>query len=774
MPADPSTDIPCSQYENTSVFCATNVKRKRPSIFSQDFQSAPHSSSYRGVSETGNRYQARIRLNGNQVLLGTYENEVEAAAAHDWQARKLGIQPNFDTKAEANRLVSLQVKKTRVKPRPRSGFYGVSKNGRRWMAALNISAKFTHVGTFDTKEEAALAYDRAARARSLMRGTSSFNYATIEAAEQAAAEARKHFVPLTSLRNKPASGYSGVSARGNRWVAQMRVNGKDIHIGTFDDAEDASAAHAKKLDERMRVANEKDAPEGRVIVTIQKLKGLVGRRVRSDFGLFSNMREGTVMKFDHRKQKIVVMYDDGSELHLSEGDFYQSCVLLDVCRSNAKRESRSAASPALKPAMGYPAQRQNAWVGSPTGNHLENHVMQMDAAKPSITQSVELVTLLGGEAKVLKRLKRNEDDKGGTLGRERAMPALRAFEGLGVHQQPQHHLQHRHQHCHHRQQRQHQQHHNCQHQHQQQHPHRHNHLERQLWELHKAIRLKRQPWQQEEPLGSRLGQQLPLPSLPQHLPSVLVPPLEYAPDGQQHHTAQQYISPNMQQQLHQQLVRQCYPFREVQQPLQQQPLQQLPLQQQPLQQPLQQLHQQQQLQQQQQHHHHHQHHQYAHASVLNTMMAEHDATVEAKAAEHHYAAIETIKEVHASTHDAAIETMKEVHASTHDTAIETIKEVHASTLVAREEKQQEHQQNQHQQFQLLHAWMQQGILRAGSNTNQVFTNAAMPVAEERPPTEGRLSPKESSHQLLTMLLMQQQGVPPIPVHGQDRVSMSTA
>ena len=39
------------------------------------------------------------------------------------------------------------------------------------------------------------------------------------------------------------SGYTGVRIRRSRWVAEIRVNGKKIHLGYFDNAEDAYKAY---------------------------------------------------------------------------------------------------------------------------------------------------------------------------------------------------------------------------------------------------------------------------------------------------------------------------------------------------------------------------------------------------------------------------------------------------------------------------------------------------------------------------------------------------
>jgi hypothetical protein len=79
--------------------------------------------------------------------------------------------------------------------RPPSGFYGVRTNGRnknRHEATITRNGKTCALGTFGTKEEAALVYDRQARETigTNPQSTLSLNYETIAAAEEAATQAQ--------------------------------------------------------------------------------------------------------------------------------------------------------------------------------------------------------------------------------------------------------------------------------------------------------------------------------------------------------------------------------------------------------------------------------------------------------------------------------------------------------------------------------------------------------------------------------------------------------
>jgi hypothetical protein len=129
------------------------------------------------------------------------------------------------------------------KPRPSSGFYGVSDayDRKRWRARLYHGGTMQNLGIFGTKQEAALAYDRAAREHG--EGKKPLKYESIEAAEDAAAQVCAGLKSSQPRKPRPPSGFHGVSASGKRWAAQICYNSKQHRLGTFYTKQDAALAY---------------------------------------------------------------------------------------------------------------------------------------------------------------------------------------------------------------------------------------------------------------------------------------------------------------------------------------------------------------------------------------------------------------------------------------------------------------------------------------------------------------------------------------------------
>jgi hypothetical protein len=124
---------------------------------------------YRGVTaeEQGTRYTARVSRNGAQVRIGTFGTAEEAALAYarsaEAQAIAAKLRPPPLTAEEA--LAAAEREGLTLKQsRNAGGYRGVTaeEQGTRYAANVWRNGAKVRIGTFDTAEEAALAYARSA------------------------------------------------------------------------------------------------------------------------------------------------------------------------------------------------------------------------------------------------------------------------------------------------------------------------------------------------------------------------------------------------------------------------------------------------------------------------------------------------------------------------------------------------------------------------------------------------------------------------------------
>ena len=177
------------------------------------------SSRFRGVywDKHAQKWTARISIEGKLIHLGNFDDEETSAQKYDEHAARLGRPLNFPSMGQA------RAAKTTSK------FRGVSwdKQRQKWVAFIKIDGKNKYLGTSDHEKTAAGKYD-----------------------EHAARLGR----PLNFPSEGQAQATMGKSSmfRGvcwhtptQKWIANIRIDGKLTRLGYFDDEETA----ARKYDE---------------------------------------------------------------------------------------------------------------------------------------------------------------------------------------------------------------------------------------------------------------------------------------------------------------------------------------------------------------------------------------------------------------------------------------------------------------------------------------------------------------------------------------------
>jgi hypothetical protein len=110
--------------------------------------------------------------------------------------------------------------------------------GWMWQAQIRIKGKKKHLGLFNTRKQAAVAYDHAVHKHRLQ--TSSLNFPTMKHDLNKEPKGRKKYkVGIT--------GYRGVDKRGERYRAMISVDGKKTSLGTHNTAKKAARAYDQAI-----------------------------------------------------------------------------------------------------------------------------------------------------------------------------------------------------------------------------------------------------------------------------------------------------------------------------------------------------------------------------------------------------------------------------------------------------------------------------------------------------------------------------------------------
>ena len=125
-------------------------------------------STYRGVSMHRNKYRAMIYLQSKQKFIGRFDSAKEAALAYDravvhhkLSSSKLNFPDGLPLDDEDYDALMNPPKKRRLSSANTTGYTGVSKNGKKFMAQISFDRQTKYLGIFATAKEAALAFDQA-------------------------------------------------------------------------------------------------------------------------------------------------------------------------------------------------------------------------------------------------------------------------------------------------------------------------------------------------------------------------------------------------------------------------------------------------------------------------------------------------------------------------------------------------------------------------------------------------------------------------------------
>ncbi len=126
---------------------------------------------------------------------------------------------------------------------PKAEFKGVCKhlkNGK-WVSKIFLDGKVKNLGSFSTPKDAARAYDIAAvEAWGIGKCYLNFPEEINEPAPVGGSPSKAQ-----RMRGQKSGKFKGVSPikRSGKWLAQIRIDGRLMHLGIFDEAEDAARAY---------------------------------------------------------------------------------------------------------------------------------------------------------------------------------------------------------------------------------------------------------------------------------------------------------------------------------------------------------------------------------------------------------------------------------------------------------------------------------------------------------------------------------------------------
>ena len=251
-----------------SVIDLSDVPLMPPITRRENMKGAPGSSKYTGVSfhKSANKWEAGILIEGKKYRIGYYENEEEAAIDYARAVFKYKGQEAMNNLRERNSSAPA-IDLSDVPPQPpipdnneltkkgTSKYAGVSFNKamNKWKAQISTDGKQKFIGYYDNEEDAATDYARAV-----------FKYKGQTALEKAREQSKSEPAINIDLSDIPpqlpipkcehhvkerTSKYVGVyfHKSKNKWEATIQIEGKNRHIGYYENEEEAAVDYARAV-----------------------------------------------------------------------------------------------------------------------------------------------------------------------------------------------------------------------------------------------------------------------------------------------------------------------------------------------------------------------------------------------------------------------------------------------------------------------------------------------------------------------------------------------
>jgi hypothetical protein len=203
------------------------------------------------VRKIRKKYNAYVQYGGTHNYLGTFDTKEQAGIAYDRIAigkstDEVSFTLNYPKMSDAEREEALKVEepvqKKRGNPNYTTGLIGVFKKGERYQTQVWYEGAKHNLGTFDTKEQAGIAYDRFAVDKSTEEVSYALNYPKMSGPER---EEALKVEPVQKKRGNPnqKTGLIGVTKQKKKYKVQVWYEGTKHNLGSFDTKEQAGIAY---------------------------------------------------------------------------------------------------------------------------------------------------------------------------------------------------------------------------------------------------------------------------------------------------------------------------------------------------------------------------------------------------------------------------------------------------------------------------------------------------------------------------------------------------